>query len=78
MWFYNRDFEDIETLTCLETGVQVVRSGNELWWCRPTHDEENDQDCVLIAGSDVLVKFQKIIDALERKGNLAGFSRSEV
>ena len=26
MWFYNRDFEDIETLTCLETGVQVVRS----------------------------------------------------
>ena len=55
MWFYNRDFEDIETLTCLETGVQVVRSSNELWWCRPTHDEENDQDCVLIAESDVLV-----------------------
>ena len=77
MWFYNRDFEEIETLTCLETGVQVVRDEKRLWWCRPTHDEENDQDCVLIAESEVLVKFQKIIDALECKGNLAGFSRSE-
>lgn len=30
MWFYNRDFEEIETLTCLETGVQVVRDEKRL------------------------------------------------
>ena len=27
MWFYNREADAIETLTCLETGAQVIRSG---------------------------------------------------
>ena len=27
MWFYNREADAIEMLTCLETGAQVIRSG---------------------------------------------------
>ena len=36
MWFYTKKADAIETLTCLETGAQVIRSGegehSELWW----------------------------------------------
>ena len=36
MWFYTKEGEAFETLTCLETGAQVIRSGegehSELWW----------------------------------------------
>ena len=41
MWFYNREADAIETLTCLSTGAQVFRLGegdhSELWW-RATAD----------------------------------------
>ena len=31
MWFYNQESSEIETITYLETGVQIIRSGNEIW-----------------------------------------------
>ena len=30
MWFYHKDADAIEILTCLETGAQVVRSRSEV------------------------------------------------
>ena len=74
MWFYNHDFPEIETLTCLETGVQVVRDANEIWWGRPTFETDVDHDLVLLAEKDAKEKFQGICDALQKKGELVGYA----
>ena len=40
MWFYTREKEqEIETLTHLETGNQVMRSGDQIWWCGYSSDQ---------------------------------------
>ena len=32
MWLYEKESEHIETITHLETGAQVRRSANQIWW----------------------------------------------
>ena len=32
MWLYNKEAEQIEVITHLETGAQVMLSGDEVWW----------------------------------------------
>ncbi len=49
MWFYNKEAEEIETLTHLETGAQVTRSGNEIWWRGNVIDRPLEQDEMKIA-----------------------------
>ena len=51
MWYYTSKGDAIETLTCLETGAQVIRSGEgesaELWVARecdrPTAGARRDE-----------------------------------
>ena len=77
MWFYTRKADAIETLTCLETGAQVIRSGegdrSELWWRGNVIDRPLEQDEMKLAGSDGERHFQAICDALKEKGELAGY-----
>ena len=32
MWIYHKEAEHIEVITNIETGAQVTRSSNEIWW----------------------------------------------
>lgn len=73
MWFYHRDTEEIETLTCLATGAQVVRSHMEIWWRGNVIDRPLEQDEMMIAKCDGSARFQCIVDALLAKGELAGY-----
>ena len=80
MWFYNREADAIETLTCLETGAQVIRSGeddhSELWWRGNVIDRPLEQDEMKLAANNGERHFQVICDALLDKGDLAGYSRT--
>ena len=82
MWFYTRKADVIETLTCLETGAQVIRSGegdkSELWWRGNVIDRPLEQDEMKLAGSDGQRHFQAIADALVARGELAGYSSAGV
>ena len=77
MWFYTRAGEAIETLTCLTTGAQVIRSGegdhSELWWRGNVIDRPLEQDEMKLAGSDGQRHFEAICDALKEKGELVGY-----
>ena len=77
MWLYTREGEAFETLTCLETGAQVIRSGegehSELWWRGNVIDRPLEQDEMKLAPSDGQRHFQGIVDALMKKGDLAGY-----
>ena len=79
MWFYTKEGEAFETLTCLATGAQVVRSGegdrSELWWRGNVIDRPLEQDEMKLAPSDGERHFRAICDALLDKGDLAGYSR---
>ena len=78
MWLYSREGDAIETLTHLESGAQVVRSGEgagaELWWRGNVIDAPLERDEMKLAGSDGETKFQQIVDALQAKGELAGYT----
>ena len=78
MWYYTSKGDAIETLTCLETGAQVLRSGEgagaELWWRGNCIDRPLEQDEIKIAPSDGERHFQAICDALLDKGELAGYA----
>ena len=78
MWFFHKEGEAFETLTCLETGAQVIRSGEgaELWWRGNVIDKPLEQDEMKLAGSDGQRHFEAICDALLDKGELAGYSRA--
>ena len=77
MWFYNKEADAIETLTHLESGVQVIRSGegdhSELWWRGNVIDRPLEQDEMKLASNDGERHFQGIVDALVEKGDLAGY-----
>ena len=76
MWFYNQESSEIETITYLETGVQIIRSGNEIWWRGNAIDRPLEQDEMKIAErkSSTTAKnvFRKILTALKEKDQLAG------
>ena len=77
MWLYTSEGDATETLTCLETGAQVIRSGegehSELWWRGNVLDRPLEQDEMKLAGADGQRHFQGIVDALVEKGDLAGY-----
>ena len=77
MWLYTKEGEAFETLTCLETGAQVVRSGEgegaEVWWRGNDTELPLEQDEMKLAGADGQRHFQGIVDALVEKGDLAGY-----
>ncbi len=54
MWLYTSEGDAIETITCLETGAQVLRSGEgegaELWWRGNVIDKPLEQDEMKLAG----------------------------
>ena len=79
MWLYTKKADAIETLTHLESGVQVIRSGegdhSELWWRGNVIDRPLEQDEMKLAGSDGQRHFEAICDALLDKGELARYSR---
>ncbi len=77
MWFYHKEAEEIETLTCLETGAQVMRSSNELWWRGNVIDRPLEQDEMLLSKISGSAGFQSIVDALLTKSELAGYSGNE-
>ena len=78
MWLYTKEGEAFETLTCLETGAQVIRSGEgegaELWWRGNVIDRPLEQDEMKLASNDGERHFQVICDALLDKGDLAGYA----
>ena len=76
MWLYTKEGEAFETLTCLETGAQVIRSGEgaELWWRGNVIDRPLEQDEMRLASNDGERHFQVICDALLDKGDLAGYA----
>ena len=80
MWFYNKEAEEIGTLTHLETGAQVTRSGegdrSELWWRGNVIDRPLEQDEMKLASNDGERNFQAICTALLAKGDLAGYTRA--
>ena len=59
--------------------MQVIRSGegdqSELWWRGNVIDRPLEQDEMQLASSDGERHFQGIVDALMKKGDLAGYSR---
>ena len=77
MWFYHKEHENIETLTCLETGAQVIRSGDgehsEIWWRGNVIDKPLEEDEMKLASNDGQRHFEAICDALLKKGDLAGY-----
>ena len=77
MWFYARESDAIEILTCLTTGAQVVRSGDgeysEIFWRGNVIDRPLEQDEMKLAGADGERHFRGICDALLKKGLLAGY-----
>ena len=79
MWLYTKEGEAFETLTCLETGAQVIRSGEgeaaELWWRGNVIDRPLEQDEMKLAPSDGERQFGHICDALLEKGELVGYTR---
>ena len=80
MWLYTQKADAIETLTHLESGVQVIRSGegdhSELWWRGNVIDRPLEQDEMKLAGSDGQRHFEAICEALISKGELAGDMRA--
>ena len=82
MWLYTSEGDAIETITCMETGAQVIRSGegdrSELWWRGNVIDRPLEQDEMKLAGSDGQRHFQGIVDALMKKGDLVGYTRAGV
>ena len=80
MWFYTKKADAIETLTCLETGAQVIRSGegdhSELWWRGNVINRPLEQDEMKLASNDCEKHFLSICDALLDKGDLAGYARA--
>ena len=80
MWLYTSEGDAIETITCMETGAQVIRSGeddrSELWWRGNVIDRPLEQDEMLLAASDGERHFQGIVDALMKKGDLVGYTRA--
>ena len=80
VWFDFKEAEEVETLTCLETGAQVIRSGegdhSELWWRGNVIDRPLEQDEMKLAGSDGQRHFEAICEALISKGELAGDMRA--
>ena len=78
MWFYTKEAEHIETLTCLTSGAQVIRSGEgeELWWRGNVIDRPLEQDEMKLAANNAEAHFNAICDALLDKGDLAGYSRA--
>ena len=81
MWYYTSKGDAIETLTCLETGAQVIRSGegehSELWWRGNVIDRPLEQDEMKLAANDAQRHFKAICDALVDKGDLVGYSSKE-
>ena len=79
MWFYHKESDVAETITHLETGAQVIRSGEgegaELWWRGNVIDRPLEQDEMLLAASDGERHFQSV-DALMKKGDLVGYTRA--
>ena len=80
MWFYTKEADAIEILTCLTSGAQVIRSGegehSELWWRGNVIDRPLEQDEMKLARSDGQRHFEAICDALLDKGDLAGYTRA--
>ena len=78
MWLYTSEGDAIETITCLETGAQVIRSGegdrSELWWRGNVIDRPLEQDEMKLASNDCEKYFLSICDALLDKGDLAGYA----
>ena len=78
MWFYTSEGDAFETITHLETGAQVIRSGSgegaELWWRGNVIDRPLEQDEMKLIGSDGQRHFEAICDALQDKGDLAGYA----
>ena len=76
MWLYTSEGDATETLTCLETGAQVIRSGegehSELWWRGNVLDRPLEQDEMKLAGADGQRHFQGIVDALVEKRRSCG------
>ena len=82
MWFYNSESEEVEVITRLESGVQVMRSGNELWWRRECDSYAPiEQDEMKIAtckdSAEAQTKFTRICFALGTRGELVGHPRAE-
>ena len=79
MWFYTKSADAIETITHLESGAQVIQSGegehSEVWWRGNSLDAPLERDEMKLAGSDGERHFKAICDALKEKGDLAGYSR---
>ena len=75
MWYYTSKGDAIETLTCLETGAQVIRSGED---DGNVIDRPLEQDEMKLAGSDGQRHFEAICDALLDKGDLTGYTRPGV
>ena len=77
MWFYHKEADAIETLTCLGTGAQVIRSGegehSELWWRGNQIDAPLERDEMKLSSNNGERLFQSIVDALKEKGLLVGY-----
>ena len=77
MWLYNREAEEIEVITHLETGHQVVRSANEIWWRGNDPDRAVEQDEMRIGeylDSDSGGRlFRRLVSKLKNNGELVGW-----
>ena len=76
MWFYHSEAKEVETITHLESGVQVMRSGNEVWWrgnetALPIEQDEMKLATCKDAGA-AKGKFWEVCSALAQRGELAG------
>ena len=80
MWLYTSQGDAIETLTCLETGAQVIRSGegehSELWWRGNVLDRPLEQDEMKLAANNGERHFEAICTARLDKGLLAGYTHA--
>lgn len=80
MWFYNKESAHIEVLTHLVSGVQVNRSGNEIWWrgnVLNVVDQPLEHDEMKIAtckDTDAASRgFRDICVMMKRHGKICGF-----
>ena len=83
MWLYTKEAgEAIETLTYLPTGAQILRTGesdkSELWFRGNSLEAALEHDEMRLAGSNGDTYFQSIVDALMKKGDLAGYTSAGV
>ena len=78
MWLYTSEGDATETLTCLETGAQVIRSGEgesaELWWRGNVIDRPLEQDEMKLAENNGARHFEAICAALVDKGELVRYA----